>query len=389
MPHPFPGDAVEDLHGGDASKTPRTTRWQAWGFRDIRWRCGGELTAAGCARPVVSSSGDGFLTRARRSCQGARSSPQAAKTSAAAILVNYALAYPLQSSSRMRRFAALLFSSALLGLSACSLYFDEPTNPNQPPACDRTDATCDDGGGGDEPDPKVPPATFTFSKVRAIAGEYPVVGVDSDGAGGLWLAYRLAIGGYYDVDDVRVVHLDRDGRKLSEWRYLDEYTPVTGIAFGAGAVWLNYGATGTGNNHIRKLDPVDGHRLTSFAVEPGIIDLDARGDQLLLSNLWNQVIALDASTGGERWRTTLTSFASSTQRGIASTQDGKLWVATAVSNRILLLDDTHRVVDVGVTDQLDPQWNGIEGLQLAWDGSSLILAHDNQISWLARRGRAR
>jgi PQQ enzyme repeat len=288
----------------------------------------------------------------------------------------------------MRHFALRLFYPAVLCLSACSLYFER--DPDVPPACDPS-ATCDDGGEGDddEREPTVPPATFTFSKVRAIAGEYPVVGVDSDGAGGLWLAYRLALGGYYDLDDVRVVHLDGDGRKLSEWRYLDEYTPVTGIAFGAGAVWLNYGAVGAGNNHVRKLDPVDGHRLSSFAMEPGIVDLDVRGDELLLSNLWNQVVALDVRTGGERWRTELTSFVNSTQRGIASTADGDLWVATAVSDRILLLDAEHRVVDVGVTDQLDPQWNGSEGLLLAWDGSSLILARGSQISWLARPGRAR
>ena len=56
--------------------------------------------------------------------------------------------------------------------------------------------------------------------------------------------------------DVRVVHLDAAGTKVAEFKYNDEYTQVSGLAFSGDAVWLNYGATGTGNNHIRKLDPV-------------------------------------------------------------------------------------------------------------------------------------
>ncbi len=269
----------------------------------------------------------------------------------------------------MTRLASLIVALALI--PGCSLYF----NGDDPVAGDDTDA-------GPTPEP-TPSGSFTLKKTRSIAGELPVVGMDSDHAGGLWIAYRVQIGDYYTLADVRVVHLDAVGTKLAEFRYNDEYTKVSGLAFSGDALWLNYGATGTGNNHIRKLDPATGARIGSFATEVGIIDLDVRGNELRLSNLWNQVIAIDVTTGGELWRTPITSFEDSTQRGIASTSDDRLWIASSATNRISLLDASHTVIGSGVTSLLDGQWNGIEGLQLAWDGDELLLMVNNQIAWLA------
>jgi outer membrane protein assembly factor BamB len=210
-----------------------------------------------------------------------------------------------------------------------------------------------------------------------------VVGVDSDHQGGVWIAYRILIGDYYVPDDVRVVHLDSDGQKLSEWRYTDEFTDVSGIAYDGTSIWLNYNAVGTCNCHIRKIDATTGQRIGSFATETGIVDLDVRGDELLLSNLWNSVIALDRTTGGERWRAPLTGFDDSTQRGIASTEDHHLWVASWTSNKILLLDSAHRIVATGIAEVIHDNSSYAE-LELAWDGQHLIVVHGNQISWLRK-----
>lgn len=269
----------------------------------------------------------------------------------------------------MTRLASILVALALI--PGCSLYFNGDGAGGG-----------DDLGGGTAPDP-TPSGSFTLRKTKAIAGELPVVGMDSDHAGGLWIAYRVQTGDYYALADVRVVHLDAAGTKVAEFKYNDEYTQVSGLAFSGDAVWLNYGATGTGNNHIRKLDPVTGARIGSFATEIGIVDLDVHGDELRLSNLWNQVIAIDRTTGGELWRTPITSFEDSTQRGIASTSDDRLWIASSATNHITLLDAAHNVIGSGVTSLLDGQWNGIDGLNLAWDGDELLLMVNNQIAWLS------
>ena len=267
--------------------------------------------------------------------------------------------------------AAVVLASA----PGCALYFEDDGGGGG-------GTTGDDGGPGGPIDPN-PSGSFTLKKTRAIAGELPVVGVDSDRNGGLWIAYRLQTGDYYSLADVRVVHVDAHGTKLAEFKYQDEYTQVSGIAYSGDAVWLSYNAVGTGNNHIRKLDPATGARIGSFGTEIGIIDIEAHDDQLLLSNLWNEVIAIDRATGGEQWRMPVSAFEDSTQRGIAATTDGRLWVASSATNRITLFDAQHQVIGGGTTNLLDAEWNGVDGLQLGWDGDELLLATRNQISWLA------
>lgn len=283
----------------------------------------------------------------------------------------------VQPCGAMVRLVSVAAVAVLASCPGCALYFED-----------------DDGGGGgssgDEagssgPMEPRPTGSFTLVKTRAIAGELPVVGVDSDRAGGLWIAYRLQTGDYYSLADVRVVHVDAQGAKLSEFRYRDEYTQVSGIAYSGDAVWLSYNALGTGNNHVRKLDPVTGAQIGSFGTEAGIIDLDAHDDLLLLSNLWNEVIAIDRATGGEQWRMAVTAFEDSTQRGLAATADGRLWVASSATNRITLFDAQHAVIGSGTTTLLDAEWNGLDGLQLGWDGDELLLSTRNQISWLAPR----
>jgi outer membrane protein assembly factor BamB len=223
-----------------------------------------------------------------------------------------------------------------------------------------------------------------LATTRTIATELPVVGIDSDGAGGLWIASaRNATADYYAHDEVRVVHQDATGAEVARFEYNDEYTDVSGLAFSGDAVWLNYGATGTGNNHVRKLDPHTGERLGSYATGIGVVDLDVRGSELLLSNLWNEVIALDLATGAVSWRAPIAGFEDSTQRGIASTDDDALWVASWSTPKLFLLDANHELIGSGAPHVVDRRYDHGDGLHLAWDGTHVIVALDHQISWVA------
>jgi hypothetical protein len=279
---------------------------------------------------------------------------------------------------RVQRARAMLRLVAIVAIvPGCALYFgDDPGEP---------------AGGGPIVDGGAPPdleGSFSLVKTRSLAGEYPIVGVDTDRAGGVWVAYQVRSGDYYAPDTTRVVHLDANGTKTKEFVYTDEYTNVSGLAFSGDAVWLNYGnwdAT-SGNHHVRKLDPETGARIGSFGTPNGIIDLDVHGDELRLSYEWNQLIGLDLATGGETWRVSHELFdPGGTQRGIASTADGKLWVASWWTSRIYLLDDSFHVIGSGRTPLLEQGHTIDVGLHLAWDGAQLIMSVDGQLHWLSPR----
>lgn len=276
----------------------------------------------------------------------------------------------------MRRLACVLPLLLLAAGPGCTLYFGEEEDGAGP----GSGGGGGDGGGGD------PGGSFEFVKTRSIAGEYPIVGVDSDRVGGLWIAYQIRSGDYYASDTTRVVHLDANGVKDKEFVYRDDYTNVSGLAFSGDAVWLNYGNwdASSGNLHVRKLDPVTGARLGSFGLLHGIIDLDVYQDELRLSYEWNEVISLDLSTGGENWREGHTLFDDGgTQRGIATTADGNMWIASWWTSTIYLVDSTFKVIAKGHTKLLDADHTIDAGVHLAWDGTQLILAMNGQISWLA------
>lgn len=254
------------------------------------------------------------------------------------------------------------------------------------PACIEPDGGISEGDVGSG---EMVASTFQLTKTRAMAGELPIVGIDSDRVGGLWIAYRLQSGGYASPADVRVVHLDVDGRKRSEWEYTDESTAVSGLAFSGDAVWLNYADSSNNNQYIRKLDPTNGRVLDTFALQYGIVDVDVYGDELRLSLSEHEVIALDLTTGAERWRTPVpgNNIYGYSQRGIATTADDKLWVVpdeSYANNQILLLDPQHHVIGAGITDELTyGGYTSFGQRQLAWDGDELILVVRNQIIWLA------
>jgi hypothetical protein len=219
---------------------------------------------------------------------------------------------------------------------------------------------------------------FQLRTVRTMAAERPIAGLDVDGAGGLWIAYSIATGGFGANDDVRVVHLDANGAKTKELRFNDEHSDISGIAFDGSAVWLSHNGS---NDYMRALDPETGAVVRTFATETGVVDLDVHDGELRMSVLWNQVIGLDGDTGGQRWRAT-GYLEGSEQRGIASMEDGRIWVAS-LGDRIYVLDPKGHIVGSGTHDLLDyDTWTIDVGLYLAWDGHHVIVAADGQISWL-------
>jgi outer membrane protein assembly factor BamB len=228
--------------------------------------------------------------------------------------------------------------------------------------------------------------THELARIRSIAGELPVVGVDSDHEGGLWLAYRLRLERDYKANaDVRVVHLAADGSKLAEFRYVDDYEPISGLAFSGSVLYLNYNEVGiSDHNRIRALDANTGEHLGWIPTETGIVDVEYRKGALLMSNLWRTLIALDPATGHELWRVPLEFLdqKSSEARGIAAV-GGRTWVASLTDAHVYLVDDAGALLGGARLPYGEDDWNADVGLQMAWDGSALIVQRRNQITWFA------
>jgi hypothetical protein len=242
--------------------------------------------------------------------------------------------------------------------------------------------------------PEEPGPPSEMIRTRTMAGELPVVGIDSDRAGGLWIAYAKAMGGYYAPDDLRIVHVDAHGAKISEFKFSDTYADVLGIAFDGHAVWINVtGATGTDGPYVRAIDAVTGLEVTRHTVERGISDLevdDARGE-LLLSSVYDRVVALDLATGAETWRAQLRPQVPSyegEQSAIALTDEGQMWIASRFW-AVLELRDAARVPIRTYTENVTDDHHRTDyRLFLAWDPTTkqVIASAENQISWLAIRG---
>jgi hypothetical protein len=273
------------------------------------------------------------------------------------------LARPLQVDARMKLHLAL---ASTIALSGCTLYFGEAEPDPQPQPVPQPD-----------PDPSVP--VYQLTKTKAIAGPMPIVGIDSDLEGGIWIAYRQEIGGYYDNDDIRILHLDWKGMKLSEWQYLDEYAWVSGLAFTGDAVWLNYAM---GGDFIRKLDPDTGVELARFATGGNVVDLE-RGedpDTLLLSKSLNAFTTISTADGGEIHKAYLDAVTWTTQEGLAAV-NGQRWIASRASKDLSLLDANGFLIARGANTVLE-SWN-YNDIFLAWDGSQLMLGTGAQIFWLS------
>ncbi len=230
--------------------------------------------------------------------------------------------------------------------------------------------------------------TYQLGKLKAIAGEHTVAGIDSDRAGGIWIVYRDQTGGYYTPADVWVTHLDASGAKLAEWYFNDDYTEIGGIAYTGDALWVSYSAVGAGNPHLRRLDPATGATLGTFATLSGITDVTYGNGKLYLAYAWNEIYTLDPTTGGLDANVSVALPDGGTERGVAYA-DGNLWVSSSFSHTLLLVDTNGTTIGSGSIDLLPGNTDNVEtaGLQLAWDGYSLIVSVDNQIVWLAARPR--
>jgi len=211
------------------------------------------------------------------------------------------------------------------------------------------------------------------------AGHSGLAGVESDGAGGFYLAFNDEAVGYYANDTTRIVHSDATlDVEHSRFTITDTFTAVSGLALGGGALWVNHSGSFSDDNRIRKVDPATGHELASFATEPDIVDLCARDNTLLLSNMFNEIVALDLSDGGELWRTNLPFLPEGgTLRGIATNADG-IWVLVQETDLVYVLDDRGRVMRTyAIPGRQDTYAEKTD--QLAWDGDRLVIAHGNDL----------
>jgi outer membrane protein assembly factor BamB len=253
-----------------------------------------------------------------------------------------------------------------LATSGCSLYFDGPGD--EPPV----------------PPPEPQPVQPHFVITHSMAADAPIVGMDADSEGGVWVAHRREVGGFYDNDHVRVVHLDATGANVAEFSYEDDYTRVSGLAFSGDAIWLNY-ADHLGNAHVRKIDPATGDVLTRIGTEYGIEDLDVFDGELRLSTSWNEIIGLDLETGAQQWRKGFDhpGFTYSTQRGIASDPQGFVWTTSWNSEKLFMFaPSSGTIVTEATTDAGHQTVAGGQQLFLASDGDQLVIAIGSQIFWL-------
>jgi hypothetical protein len=240
----------------------------------------------------------------------------------------------------------------------------------------------DPGGGGDPGDDGEPAddglVHYRLVESGQIAGSGQVAGVTWDGEH-VWLAYYREVGGYYDNDEVSIVELADDGAELVRYEYGDDYTPPRGLAWVDGTLWINYNAEGgSGSQVMREIDPATGAVLRQLATDQGTWDLDFDGDHIVLSNLWNQVQLVDPADGSLDLSIETPMVESSTQRGVAC-RPGETWLVSQASNRLVVLDDDGVMRATARTDLLEPDWNYVFDLYLAFVGDRLALVKSSRV----------
>jgi len=225
-------------------------------------------------------------------------------------------------------------------------------------------------------------ADYSLEAVTAFAGAHHVVGIDSDRAGGMWIAYQMQ-SAVYTFDDLRLVHLDATGATLAELRYTNVDSIVRGIAVADDGLWLCHCDGDTDYRRLRKIDRSTGADLATLPVEDGIQDITARGHLLLLSSTWRELVAVDATTGSEKWRSAIPELADSESRGVAATPAGT-WIVSLVESRAVLVDDSGATIETAAFPYGADNWSADDGLHLTVDGDALVLNRRNQITWYAR-----
>jgi hypothetical protein len=224
--------------------------------------------------------------------------------------------------------------------------------------------------------------TYTLTETRSLAASHPISGIDSDGAGGLWIVSRAPTTDYYQLADVTVDHLDASGAQLSHWLYQDDYVDVAGLAFSGDRVWISYSGDEK-KNYLRGLDPATGATVQTFATKTGFADAAWRPGSLLLSWEWNEIVALDPTTGGEQWDAHVAFGDGGTTRGLAADGD-RTWIVSWDESSIWLVDDRGSLVATAPCPLL-PDYQPT-GMYLAWDGASLVMTSHDVIHWYSVEG---
>jgi hypothetical protein len=217
-----------------------------------------------------------------------------------------------------------------------------------------------------------PHGVFELDRVRSMTLPKTILGMDSDGAGGLWVIYE---------GETALVHLDPQGTTLAtipfETTFTLVWTPITGLAVDGDRIWVAY----EGVYMLRAYDIVTGELRGSFASETGLDDVDVIGDELRYSVVWDTLVGLDKKRGGERWRSTYDGNCCGIQRGIASMTEDFVFIAT-FENRVFLVDRKVGVIGSGEHDYNSNEWFDIHNSgDLAWDGQYLLIQREDEIRW--------
>ena len=221
-----------------------------------------------------------------------------------------------------------------------------------------------------------------LAPTQVMNGEHLIGGVDSDGAGGLWIAYGD------DADSAMpknawITHVDASGAKVSEWTLNDHFEPIRGIAFAGEDVWLDYQAHGAGDSLLRELDAKTGETRKTLTVDGDITDLayDVNQGTVLLSTSQNEVIGVNPQSGGRKWSTKIVATTATAQRGIAD-DGGRLWLGDAADSTFYYLDSDGTVHATATTTAFGSKEDALDQRGIAWDGSHLIVATRSKIVWL-------
>jgi hypothetical protein len=270
---------------------------------------------------------------------------------------------------------ARLAFALILACLGCDYYTEEDGEPGG-------DGPSDDGPGGDGPGGDDPGGDglvrYRLVESGQIAGAGQIAGITWDGDH-VWLAYYRQVGDYYDNDEVSIVQLDDGGGELVRYEYSDDYTPPSGLAWVSGALWINYNARGgTGSQVMREIDPATGAVRRQLAADQGTWDLEFDGQHLLLSNLWNRVQLVDPVDGSLDLDIDTPMIDSSTQRGVAH-RPGEIWLASQAGDRLVILDSRGVQRATARVDLLDPDWNHVFDLYLAFVGDRLALVASSRV----------
>jgi hypothetical protein len=244
-------------------------------------------------------------------------------------------------------------------LPGCSLYFSGGSSPVD---------------GGLSPDD---PVELELTTTQTMAAAHRIAGVDSDHAGGVWIAYQELTS-----SDLTITHLDAAKTVVTAWTYNDDQSEVSGIAVDDTGVWLNHNAIGTiGTNGVTKLDLSTGAKLFTFETQGHIADLEIQWGELVLSSYQNQVLGMDRDTGGLD-SSMVTQVIPSTQKGVAA-YGANVFVSSWDMETLTLMDKTGDILGTATSPLLHLNESASVGQFLANDGDrKLILASDSQIAWL-------